>query len=118
MVAGGRRGVRRRSAHAGAASASGHEERARGRRASASRRPFVAGSTAVIPPDDVARREARELATNRQEEILHPPYPVWRWYVDINGGFFHRCKSYFAFDIGFIYMLYIYSNLAEPMEYI
>ena len=46
--------------------------------------------------------------------------PVWRWYVDTNGGFFHRCKSYFAFDIGFIYMLYIYiySNLAEPMEYI
>ena len=29
--------------------------------------PFVAGSTAGIPPDDVARREARELATNRQE---------------------------------------------------
>jgi len=24
----------------------------------------------VIPPDDVARREARELATNCQEEIL------------------------------------------------
>jgi len=53
--------------------ADGREGRRWGCEAATTRRehswPFVAGSTAGIPPDDVARREARELATNRQEEI-------------------------------------------------
>ena len=38
------------------ASASGREERAAGRRGSASRRPLVAGLTATMFLDDVARR--------------------------------------------------------------
>ena len=49
--------------------ADGREGRRWGCEAATTRRehswPFVAGSTAGIPPDDVARREARELATNR-----------------------------------------------------
>ena len=53
--------------------ADGREGRRWGCEAATTRRehswPFVAGSTAGIPPNDVARREARELATNRQEEI-------------------------------------------------
>ena len=53
--------------------ADGREGRRWGCEAATTRRerswPFVAGSTAGIPPDDVARREARELTTNRQEEI-------------------------------------------------
>jgi len=58
--------------------ADGREGRRWGCEAATTRRehswPFVAGSTAGIPPDDVARREVRELATNRQEEIYRKYY--------------------------------------------